>query len=105
MLKTYDRNTNKITKLNQDIKGIRMILKGTPYMPQKTIISYFDQMEEKERERELLQIEHIRLTGKLFFEPKEESKEVKSNSNNSEILVELKSIQELLQKLTTSLLN
>jgi len=94
--------TNKITKLNQDITGIRMVLKGTPYMPQNTIISYFKQMEEKEAEKDKLQIEHIKLTGILFVEPKEEIKEKSSNSNN-ELLVELKNIQELLQKLTSSL--
>lgn len=93
--------TNKIIKLNQDIKGIRMVLKGTPYMPQNTIISYFEQIESKEREREELQVEHIDLTGKLFIEPKEEIKEKSSNSNN-ELLAELKSTQILLKDLISS---
>jgi len=94
--------TNQITKLNQDINGIRMILKGTPYMPQKTIISYFEQIEKKEKDWESLQEEHIKLTGQLFKEkPQEENKEL--NNSNDKLLIELKNMQIILQKLTSSL--
>jgi hypothetical protein len=44
MTENIKQTAERITKLNQDITSLKMVLKGTPYMPQKTIISYFNQM-------------------------------------------------------------